>query len=348
MELRSDVVATLYAQGTAIALVLGLMIISVHLKQRKRIRDKLFVSLCINVLIMSVFLAINVLLRYRTFPGVRELALVCMTVSELSLVFMLLQWLIFVDYLIYKSWDHVARHFRVMFIPVMCEGVLHIVNLFTTLVFRFGLVFNVDEDIIYTRCPLFWSVKVIEVCYFITTIVMIVKYRKKSKTPVLIKISPFLIPLVIGSAVSVFTDYSAHSLGLAVGLVLLHFSFMSEYCYLNEEMGCYNKAYLEFMNRFIKEKSMEGGTGIVFEAPGNEKILADILLEEKPENTDLIYLEEGRFLLLTSTQRKSSVAMLIELIKEAAEEKKIEFRSHYGIRKTDEAPDAFISRVLAE
>ncbi len=348
MVLENDVLATLYAQGTAIALILGLMFISVHLRKRKRIRDKLFYAMCINVLVMSVFLSFNVLLRYRTFTGARELILISSTISEFSLIFILFQWLIFVDYLIYESWDHVARHFKVMFVPVMCEGVLYFVNLFTTLVFRTGIIFNVNEDLIYRRCPLFWSVKVIESAYFIATIVMIVKYRKNSKTPVFIKLSPMIIPFAVGSAVSVFSDYSAHSLGLAVGLVLLHFSFMNGYCYVDERLGCYNKAYLEFINRYTKEKSLSGGTGIVFSSVDKEKEFADILLDDKPKNADVIYVGKGKFLMISETQRKSSIHMLLDLIEEAAEEKGVKYSADFAVRKLDESPDEFVGRLLAE
>ena len=348
MVLENDVLATIYAQGTAIALILGLMFISVHLKKRKRTRDKMFYSMCINVLIMSVFLAINVLLRYRTFTGARELILITTTVSELSLIMMLFQWLVFVDYLIYESWDHVMRHFKTMFVPVMCEGVIYFVNLITTLFFKTGIIFNVDNNLIYTRCPLFWSAKIVETAYFVVTIVMIVKYRKSSKTPVFIKLSPMIVPFALGSLVSVFTDYSAHSLGLAVGLVLLHFSFMSGYCYVDERLGCYNKAYLEFINRYTKEKSLSGGTGIVFSSVDKEKEFADILLDDKPKNSDVIYVGKGKFLMISETQRKSSIHMLLDLIEEAAEEKGVKYSADFAVRKLDESPDEFVGRLLAE
>ncbi len=348
MNITADVLTTLYAQGTAVAFILGLMFISVYIRKREKPDSQLFFVMCIDTLVMCVFLSINVLLRYRDFPGAREITLVSMTLSELAIVAFVFIWLHFVDYMIYGSNDHILRHLKATSVPVLFEACLYVVNLFTTLVFRFGIIFNVDEDLIYTRAPGFFVVKIIEICYAVATVVMIVRFRKRSKSPVFIKISPFIIPLAIGSAVSIFTDYSAHSLGLAVGLVMLHFSMMEGYCYIDSRYGCYNKAYLSYVRSYTKKNHIMGGTGIIFEVGDRLKEFSAILLEEKPTNADVIYIGDGRFLMIAESQRKSSIEMFIELVREASEESGISFKSGYGVRNKEEATSTFMERLMAE
>ncbi len=348
MNISSDVLTTLYAQGTAMAFVIGLLFLSVFIRKRERAEAKIMSVLCIDCLIMCVFLSINVLMRYRTFPGAKEITLISMTISELTIVMFLYTWLHFVDYMIYGSSDHIVRHLKATAVPVFFEGALYLINLFTNLVFKFGIIFYVNEDLTYRRAAGFAVVKVIELLYLIATVVMIVRYRKTTKSPVFIKITPFVIPLVLGAAVSIFTDYSAHSLGIAVGLIMLHFSMMEGYCYIDNRYGCYNKAYLSYVRKFVKGKQISGGTGIVFSVTGRLKEFADILTEEKPLNADIVYIGEGMFLLISGTQRKSSIEMFIELVREAAEESGISFKSGYGVRNKDEATDVFLERLLAE
>ncbi len=347
MNISSDVLTTLYAQGTAVAFVLGLMLLSVYIRKRERPDSKIFFVMCVDCIIMCVFLSINVLMRYRDFPGARLITLISMTASELTIVMFLLTWLNFVDYMIYGSNDHILRHIKAYSVPVFVEAGLYLINLFTNLVFKFGIVFTVNDDLIYRRCPGFFVTKLIEIAYAVATIAMIVRFRKRTKAPVFIKISPFMIPLVLGSVVSIVSDYSAHSLGIAVGLIMLHFSMMDGFCYVDERYGCYNRAYLSYVGNFAKKKGISGGTGIVFEVEDKLKEFSDILRDEKPANADVVYMGDGRFIMISGTQRKSSVEMLIELITEACEENSIRFRSTYGIREKDEASKAFLERLLA-
>ncbi len=342
MEIRSDVIATLYSEGAAIAFMIGLLVLSVHLRERFRVESRMFFGLCLNVIIMSVFGALAAILRYREFAGVKILSKLSYTGSELALLFLLVQWFVFVNYIIYRSKDHLRRNAGKLLIPLGVMGLVFIVNIFT------DILFGIDENNMIEHRLGSIIITIIEFLYVLSTVILLTRYRRTSKSPVFIRIRPFIIPFTIGAVVSTFTGYAAHSMGIAVGLVLLHFSMINGYCYIDEETGCYNKAYLKYLDSYTKKNNFEGGTMILFKTANNYKGLADIILEAKPVDSDVVAMGNGELLFLSDTQRKSSIHMFIELIKDEAKEKGIEVTTSFGVRKLDETSEDFFNRVVAK
>ena len=340
---RDSIQANLYTNGMAVMLLVGLLLLTKRLLKRTNTGEKLFFILTLLALIFAVSNFVDYALMYHPFPGGELVALLVKTVVELAVLLTLYQWMIFVDYLFYWSEDHLVRKYRAAFLPILAAMALLFVNLFT------GIVFTVDEELVYHPKPLYYIMDVLKFLYFLYSIVILVRYRRNNTDSLhLLRLTPFFVPLLAGGLVSTLTSYSALALGIAIGLTNLHFSMMNLLIYEDERTGFLKPAFLDFLIEHARKQETGICTAIRLRTDKKDRDkFARILHDELPEGCITFYLGNGNFLALAKEQAKSSVELLLEWIGSAAEEEGIACSASYERNngKNQEEVGAFIKRA---
>ena len=341
MNLPGAVITTLYSEGTAIALVLGLIVHTVRLRKNGT-GEHLFSIVTVHALCLAVSGMISHVLLIQDSEALVLCGKVVRNLYELMIPCILFYWLLFLDYMIYGSKDHLYRKYTMPFVPIVVCSVILVINAFTHIVFDF------DENLTFEPKAFFWMLIVLEYAYIINSIVLLFRYYARIKGPKFIRIFPFLIPFVAGSFVTRMSPYEVRSLGIAVGLVLLHFSFMNERCFKDEETGFYNKAFLGYLANFSQEHGSEGGCAILFDGAEKGSDLAAVLRDEIPDNSAVVNMGHGRYLVISTAQSREAIKLFITAVEEAASEENIEISSDYVVVRSGESAEGKIKKLLEQ
>ncbi len=340
-ELCDEIMTTLISEGTAIILLIGLVLLSRHLVKKSSLVDTLFASVCVLDILVALFGSFAYLMRYQTFSGVRPLTIVFVTLMELFALLLMFQWLILVDFTLFRSRDHINRNLLLIAAPLLVGVVFLVTNLFT------GIVFTLNDDNFVEPHFGYNIVFGLQIWYLLVSLVLVFRVKTAQRGPRFLGMAPFIIPSFLGVIVTTYTPYSARGLGIAVGLTLIHFSRMNKRIYVDRDTEFFNRAYLKFLLDFAGKAKIQGGSVISFQMEGDAETFAEVLKGEIPDNATVISLGDGTFLLLTAIQRKSSLRMLVENIRDAASEKGLSFREKIAVKKESQTSREFMEQFVA-
>lgn len=258
--------------------------------------------------------AVCYFLHDKDFAGAYVLALISQTILEISIVSILYHWLLFVDYRLYSSRDHLIRHYRIHFLPVPVFVLLHIINAFT------GILYTIDGSLRCERNMLYDIVLIIEYFYVVISLAVVIKYRREHGNAKFFRAMPMLLPLVAAIAVSELTPQSFIALGFAVGLVNIYIYLDRSRKYEDEETGFYNSSYLDHI-KALKEKGLRGRDVIIrICSDGDEKAVSGILKQELPKEAEVLHVGEGRYLMFAGDQNRQFANLVNAMLQDAAEE----------------------------
>ncbi len=339
---RHEILTTLYCEATAFILVLGLWIMTKKVRKKSDAGDRLQSALCVYTMLYAAFGAASYGVRYQHFAGAHIIAVLSKTAVETVVALLAYSWVIFVDYQLNRSRDHLKRRYRMAFIPVIVILAMLLINLFT------GILYSFDEENVYHPTLIYPVIILIEFLYLVYSAALMVRYRKTDNAFIHVSTIPFLIPFVFMEIVSEMTPYSANPLGVAVGLVLFHFASMNRRCYEDDETGFYNIHYLRYLATVSGEGKYDFGSGLIFSATGHGKELAQILHDEMPFEAEVISLGKGRFLMLSRTVKRMAIQMLFAAVEEAAADRSFKVNTAYELRREKESIGEFAQRFLKE
>ena len=258
--------------------------------------------------------AVCYFLHDKSFAGAYALALISQTILEIAIVGILYHWLLFVDYRLYSSSDHLIRHYRIHFLPVPVFILLHIVNGFT------GILYTIDGSLRCERNMLYNVILVIEYCYVVISLVIIFRYRRENGSVRFFNAMPMVLPLVAAIAVSELTPQSFIALGFASGLVSIYIYLKRSWKYDDEETGFYNSSYLEYI-RTLEEKGIRGRDVMIsISGEGDNEAVSGILRQELPKDAEVIHMGEGRYLMVAGNKNKQFAKLVNTMLQDAVEE----------------------------
>ena len=343
----SDLTKTsIYADVSAIILLLGLLLLTNRLRKRAGFGEKLFSKLTQISVVYAVFDIIYMIIRSGDLGQVNGvLAMTAVTVVEFVTLVLIYTWLLYVDFMLYQSEDHVLRHYKMLAIPFFVLAVVLFLNCF------FQFMIELDPDEIYDFTGPYFVYIAFEYAFLIVSIVMIIRYKKNNGSMHYTNFVPMGIPVLVGALVSNTTPYSAFALGLAIGLVFLHFSFMEEACYKNEEKGYFHKEYFERLIEHTKNGEYDPRGAIYFKAEGNREAFEEILLEWIPDDSELLKIHDGSYLFVNEHGRSRITDMLITDISEDTEKYKdgpISLENELIVRNENESGVEFLNRLMEE
>ncbi len=315
IPLSSLTKTTIYADTFAIILLLGLLLLTNRLRKNAGFGEKLFSSLIVISVINAVSDEIYMIIRSGDLGQVNgALAMLAVTVVEFTVLALIYTWLLYVDFMLYQSEDHVLRHYKMIAIPFIVLGAILILNCF------FQFMIKLDYEEIYDFTGPYFVFIAVEYALLVVSIFMVFKYKKENGVMHYTSIAPMAIPVVVGALVSNVTPYSAFALGLAIGLVFLHFSFMEEACYRNDDKGYFHKEYLDKLIEHTQAGEYDPRGAIYFRADGNKEAFEEILLDWIPDDSEFIKLHDGGYLFVNEHGKSRIIKMLVFDVGEEAEE----------------------------
>ena len=342
MGITNEAIVTISLNTTAFIILLVLLLCSKSVRS-DRAGNKLYRLMCIHVLLDAVLSSISYAMVGQTAEWCRPVAILAKTLMEVVLLNLVYQWLLYVDYILYESREHLRRRYRAFFVPIVLFVLLLMINSFTGIMFTFG------EDLNYTATVFYYLMEVMEAIYFLITLLMVFQYsRQRGKMPFFQPLS-LMLPPVLSILISEATPYTFLPLGLSIGLIFLYFSRKKEWAYEDHAFGCYNLNYLDRLARLSEDGKRNFRGRMVFETKGDEKVLAGILQDELPKGGDLIHAGTGRFLFFSEAVSGDLLRLTEELVREAAEDyaqehagAQVDLSVQSAMRRKDEKPADFI------
>ena len=327
----------------AVLIALGLLVLPNRKYMKNKTESILFSLLCTSTLVAALSTIACSVIRSQNLSFGYAGELFSLTVLDIAIVFMVYQWMLYVDFRLYESRDQLTRRYRWMIIPLAVILLLLIVNIFT------GILFSVQQDLTRTTTVLYYLMAVVESIYILLSVVLIIKYDKSNPGKRIFNILPPLVFMAGGSLVDIFTDYSAVALGFAVGLLLLYYSMIKGWQYKDDESGYYNNAYLKGILSG-ESRDADGIHGvIIFEVKGDEKGFEEILKNEMPPDGIIIHDRKKRFILFTGSGNTGDLKFLVSMVEDAAAEdmgEGISLSVKCDTRKNGEDAKTFLGRVM--
>ena len=347
MNVSTESIVTVYADTVAFVLVLGLLFMaSTFIGKKDEKSSGLFSLLSVLTMINSLSNGISYMLHHQNLGWPFAVRMIMPTIAEFSTLAVLFVWLVYIDYKLYGSWDRTKQVEKIFRVPVIIFLVLSVINIPT------GIMFEVAEDFTFVAKPLFYVFSVVQYAYGILPIVSYVRYIKNHGYQHFFHIAPVVVPVFSAAIFTLLSSYSARSLGFAIGLVFLYFSFINRWRFDDDETGYYNRKYLNHIKVLCREKMADYHSAMIFEVSYMADELKNIFKAEVPSDGEIIRIGERKLLLLSESANSSMISALSDMIMddtdefdEAHPEAPIDLSAFYVIRRKNESAEDFISRI---
>ncbi len=297
-----------YADAAAILFLAGIVVLSNTGIRKKDLEDRLFNGMAWICIISSIIDVITYIFYNFEMDKLMALGEI---LGEICVLFFIILWVYFVDYKLYHSRDHLRLAYRYAMIPGYVVAAVFFVNMI-----YFSFIVEEDRRFPYLEGPLYNLLYVTCCIYMGYSFVLLYRYRKENGSLHYFHVWELVVPIAVGSVVNRLTIYSTRNLGFAVGLTLLYFYILNERCYKEGDTCVSNRAFLE---RLVQkeaqgEYSFESGMAFLLKDYGEEKrkAFSEILERETPPDSEMLYLDNGIFVILTGAEEKSALSILSE------------------------------------
>lgn len=317
-----------------------LLILHPRIRKRERPEDKFMFWECVLVLILAG------LDLFGSFAGFLPLDVMLFVVNYFSIVseflYMLaiMQWMVFVDYSLYHSKDHIRRCYKFAILPILVVMGFEIVQFIT-----FHGPFEITDALITLVDVTKVLEIVVEYLFVLRAVQLVVSYRKETRQPRFLSLGAFIVPFIIGMLIR---SYDAAM--MAIGVLLTCVAASRRDWYLDRETNFYNRRFLQYLATYRDRNRYVGGNVILMKAPGRKEDMARILKESKPGGSSLVFMGDDTFLLLSESLRGSAVKMAVMVFTEAAEACDPPFTPAFETIKQgrNESAEAFVVRLTNE
>ena len=313
IETIGEETVSLYMNFFAFMLILTLISLSHRLLSRRTSADKLFLYLCIAAGIDSICgIIYSVAKAYRAaWSG--TVMLLTVTVGRIAVLTLLFLWILYVDYILNRSRDHLIRRYPVLIAPIGLIIVFYVINLFT------GILFTVDENMTVHLTTLYHILFGINIAYFVISSAVFIKYKQTVGTLSFFSVAPFLVPVTAGAAGEFLCFYASESAGFAIGLIFMYFSMLACWQFEDADPAFYNPLYLEYVHDCLKNGSSPVKSAVVFSGT-NDEALALILKMSLPMKHETVHLKENSFLYLSVRRNYNYLEGLTSLVSMTAKQ----------------------------
>ena len=244
----------------------------------------------------------------KTYDAGKPLVLILHTLAEFAIIGFMYLFLLYTDYELFGSRDHLRRHFGPYLIPLAVIAAIFIINLFT------GVLFTVSDDLILITTNPYYILKIVEYLYLIIPAVhFMIGFFKIEKKNFLHPLSIY-IPILCSAVLSVITPFTVTFLGCSVGLVFLVFSRIDSWRFEDIATGFYNRAYFEYILEMLADNKSSFKGMITFDIEGDRRAFSRILKEELPSGSEVVALNNGRFVYLAETGNMIELKLINSLI----------------------------------
>ena len=343
MRIAPESMVTVYSDVTAFVICLGLLLLSKgQMRDRDKRLERLFGGMVFFLMINSITNAASYALHFQNTGWPMPVRMILPTIAELSVLYTMFAWLLYVDYKIYGLWDRIIRLYRYWQIPVIVFTVFGIINIFT------GFMFVVDENMLFIGKPPYYVLLFLQYFYGLYPALLLVRFVKNNGNTHFFHLWPTVVPAAVSALFTSFTPYSARALGFTIALVFLYFSYINRWRFDDLESGFYNKHYARWLAEMADDKHFDYHSAIFInvESPGDE--LYKLLKAELPLDGEIIRMKKNRFVIFSESGSTSFSKLLASAYQEEADRYPIEMTVAYTIREKQQSSADFIRMVTTE
>ncbi|MCR5747862.1 MAG: hypothetical protein K6G03_09145 [Lachnospiraceae bacterium] len=342
-------IKSLFSAGVDIIamLVILLILIFAHsLRKSRHIEEKMFRRLCFaTILLAAVNAFINIPvsnadvfdmysrynIKFMIMPSV---------ITDIAYLFCCLQWRIFVDAMVNRSYFRIRRNYLSAILPFILLMILEAIfqHLYSTGDPGRALLVKILYYLIYLAVL---AVYVLQVC-------LNVRYHKREKKRTLfLRVDVFIIPFLLGLMLHGISY--ARGVYVATGVVLTLFFMRKRFRYLDLETDFYNEEYLSFMEEKIDAKEDFGGCVISVKGAQLSET-ARLLADVSPYKSIIFRMRDNTLMMFSILNNRSAADLFSKMIKEEAINRNPEnpVDTETWFQKKNELPSAFLLRIEAE
>ena len=344
-----NAVVSCYVDAASLLVMILLIILSKRLKYRKSTSLRIFSMLSLCVTANCIFPFIYNAMYMQPAPWCHTVAVIAKTLRECTVLVIVILWLVYVDHKLYGERKRHTYRFWLVVLPFAGLFVLLIVNLFT------GIVFTYSADNLIEPKPLLYIIFLIEFVYFLFSAAMVRYYDRQSMKVRFLHVSPMIVSILLASGTQLFAPYDIGILGYVIGITLLCFSMISEYRFVDEESGLYNKGYMVYLFDKALGGKFDIRSALIMEPNGSLPAGIEILRDTLNRDYDIIRLEEKKFLMFSGTDSRSELQLLSTHVEEAVAkhntehpEEQVWITVHCRMRTGDEDSFTFLRSTIEE
>lgn len=350
IQISGESVVTIYLNSMAFFMVLGLCIISTRVKSHEYLGDRIFMDMCIGVMVYAVFSTIEYLFIGPYFEKYYYIAFLSRTVAISTMLVLSYQLLLYVDFMMYGSRDYLYRKYWKAAIPIVICIALLVINIFTGIVF-----YESEEGWVYHDTFLYYLILLVMAANFVASIVMAVKYNRNVGHLHFFHMTPMIIPYTVGMLLTIFSTFCAGPIGCAIGMTFIYFSLIERWRYDDEETGFYNRTYVDEVIRRSNKGQADYSIALTFEVAGSPEVLTDVLKGLLPREGEVVRLSNRSFLLLLPGKDGKLGDWISGAVQKMVaeydrthpgEELGLEIRSHVRDQDKKENTESFLTNVL--
>ena len=328
----------------AFMIVLGLLVLSKRLHSRHNAGDRLFFGMGINVLVYAGLAFATVAIPFKTPETFFFFKLLADSFIEITVLFLLYQWILFVGFTIYGSADYLRRRYWPFFIPIPVLIICLFVNWFTGFMFEYS-------HLLLKYHTVYYIVPVLELVYILITAVMIIRHNLKADRRRRFHLTFVLIPVAIGFLTEYVVSINLGPLSFAAALIFIFFSMTERWQYYDEERGFYNSAFFDYMKELVAEGRKDYTSVIYIKCKNMESEMAAIIKKELPHRVVKVHVRNDVYGIYAENGSEDLMDMIADVIREGVSDyekesgKTLEFDRETLYRKSGESAAEFLRRI---
>lgn len=351
MNIAPVSMVTVYGDFTAFVICLGLLLLSGgQMRGRDKRIERLFGGMVFFLMINAITNGISYGLHYQSTGWALPIRMILPTIAELSILYTLFTWLLYVDYKIYGLWDRIRIIYRYWQIPVIVITGLSLINIFT------GFMFAVDENMLFVRKPLYYVFLFLQYFYGVYPALLLIRYIKNHGNSHFFHLWPTVFPVVVSVLFTTFTPYSARALGFTIALVFLYFSYIDRWRFDDYDSGFYNCHYAKWLADMACDDRYNYHSALFIGVANARESLYELLKAELPLDAEIIRMKNDRFIIFSESSSISFMRLLASAYQKEADEfdsmhtdiPPIEMTVAYAIREKGQSAKDFINMVIAD
>ena len=317
------------------ALVL-LIIVKLHMwdqyKAGRLLDIKLLSTMMHLTILECIFDTLVFWIDGKNFLGAREINYAGNIIYYILKVGIVYFWPLFIEYKISSSYKKVKKLATIFAIPLLACSLLVLTTPFS------GIIFTINEDNIYTRTENYFIIpNLMIILYVVFGAVKVYLNRKKEEKYLLIPAIFFIVPVLLGIVVQVFSyGISLTFIGIAIGLTGVYLSTQNESAYKDPLCGVYNRRYyIDYVRSFCNSRKKDDFlVGILIDMDNFKQIndkyghcagdkalqLFGSVLREQIDDIGFAVRYGGDEFILISKQSEAAVdAVIADIVKEIDE-----------------------------
>lgn len=319
-----------------------------------RTKRKIFLIMCslavteniTSVINDIIIITMDIMYRFIDSIFLQILQMVDVFLSESVSTLLVLLWMLFVDYCVYKSLGHFKKRYPPYFVMAGIGILISAVSSCFTI--SISLRQETTMWAVVMVLDTFIVLPVLQLIFAVTAYRIVAGYQRERRPPLFLRLSMFIIPVVIGCVTGGVVHSSFASLGFAIGLLLTWKIQGNRSRYMDRDSGFYTQDFLRVMYDHLEKRGYLNGKGVIFSAPGNTDTLVKAVSQLDYDNIELFLLEDGKVLLTTGEQKQDAMELIIRFVEACASEADPPFTVSTEIieRGEGESAGAFTERIM--